>query len=49
MSRTRKLAPDLEVKPYDSPSGGWGSVKSLAKSLQRDHVPFSGPPVLLKQ
>jgi molybdopterin-dependent oxidoreductase alpha subunit len=49
MSRTRKLAPDLEVQPYESASGGWGSVKSLAKSLGRDRVPFSGPRVLLKQ
>jgi molybdopterin-dependent oxidoreductase alpha subunit len=49
MSRTRKLGPDLEVKPYESASGGWGSVQSLAKSLGRDRVPFSGPRVLLKQ
>ena len=38
MSRARKLAPDLEVKPYEAPSGGWGSVQSLAKSLGRDRV-----------
>jgi molybdopterin-dependent oxidoreductase alpha subunit len=37
------------VKPYESASGGWGSVQSLAKSLGRDRVPFSGPRVLLKQ
>lgn len=49
MSRTRKLGPDLEVKPYESASGGWGSVQSLAKSLGRDRVPFNGPRVLLKQ
>src|SRR3954466_4740839 len=49
MSRARKLAPDLEVKPYENASGGWGSVQSLAKSLGRDRVPFSGPRVLLKQ
>ena len=49
MASTRKLAPDLEVKPYESASGGWGSVKSLAKSLGRDRVPLSGPRVLLKQ
>jgi molybdopterin-dependent oxidoreductase alpha subunit len=49
MARARKLAPDLEVKPYESASGGWGSVKSLAASLRRDHVPFSGPRVLFKQ
>jgi molybdopterin-dependent oxidoreductase alpha subunit len=49
MTTARKLGPDLEVKPYEAPSGGWGSVKSLAKSLQRDRVPFTAPPVLLKQ
>jgi molybdopterin-dependent oxidoreductase alpha subunit len=49
MSRTRKLGPDLEVKPYESASGGWGSVRSLAKSLGRDRVPLSGPRALLKQ
>jgi molybdopterin-dependent oxidoreductase alpha subunit len=37
------------VKPYESASGGWGSVQSLAKSLGRDRVPFNGPRVLLKQ
>src|SRR3979490_456455 len=49
MARTRRLGPDLKVKPYEAPSGGWGSVKSLAASLRRDHVPFSGSRVLLKQ
>ena len=49
MSRARKLAPDLEVKPYEAPSGGWGSVQSLARSLGRDRVPLTGPRVLLKQ
>jgi hypothetical protein len=32
MARTRKLGPDLEAKCYDAPSGGWGSVRSLAKA-----------------
>src|ERR1700709_490334 len=49
MPRTRKLASDLEVKPYESAAGGWGSVRSLVKSLGRDRVPLSGPRVLLKQ
>jgi molybdopterin-dependent oxidoreductase alpha subunit len=49
MATKRKLSEDLEVKPYDHPSGGWGSVKSLAESLTRDNVPFRGPRVLLKQ
>src|SRR5437764_11388737 len=49
MADKRKLSENLEVKPYDHASGGWGSVKSLAKSLARDHVPLRGPRVLLKQ
>ncbi len=49
MTAKRKLSDKLEVQPYDHPSGGWGSVKSLAQSLTRDHVPFRGPRVLLKQ
>src|SRR5690242_4957796 len=39
----------VKQKDHVGPAGGWGSVKSLAKSLTRDHVPFSGPRVLLKQ
>src|SRR3954468_12938898 len=49
MTRARKLAPDLKVQPYENASGGWGSVRSLVKSIGRDRVPFSGPRVLLKQ
>jgi len=49
MTGKRKLSDKLEVKPYDHPSGGWGSVQSLVQSLARDHVPFRGPRVLLKQ
>src|SRR3954453_23444775 len=49
MTRARKLAPGLEVKPFTDAAGGWGSVKSLLKSLGRDRVPFAGPRVLLKQ
>ncbi|RZN36211.1 FdhF/YdeP family oxidoreductase [Bradyrhizobium sp. Leo121] len=49
MSTKRKLSADLEVEPYEHPSGGWGSVRSLARSLARDHVPFTGPRVLLRQ
>ncbi|MCU1293486.1 MAG: Oxidoreductase alpha (molybdopterin) subunit [Bryobacterales bacterium] len=49
MARTRKLGRDLEVKPFTGAAGGWGSVKSLLKSLGRDRVPFSGARVLLKQ
>jgi molybdopterin-dependent oxidoreductase alpha subunit len=49
MSQGRKLSPELEVKPYEGPSGGWGSVRSLAKSLAGEHVPLRGSRVLLKQ
>ena len=49
MTAKRKLSDELEVQAYDHPSGGWGSVRSLAQSLARDHVPFRGPRVLLKQ
>lgn len=49
MATARKLGPDLTVEVYSAPVGGWGSVKSLAKSLTRSQVPFTGPRVLLKQ
>ena len=49
MSTARKLGHDLKVQPYENASGGWGSVRSLVKSIGRDRVPFSGPRVLLKQ
>src|SRR5436305_6547847 len=45
----RKLGAHLEVEEHDQPAGGWGSVKSLAKSLTRDRVPVSGSRVLLRQ
>ena len=49
MTSKRQLSPDLEVKNYDHPSGGWGSVGSLARSLTREHVTFRGSRVLLRQ
>jgi molybdopterin-dependent oxidoreductase alpha subunit len=49
MSTARRLGPELEIKPYEDASGGWGSVRSLVKSLTRDRVSFSGSRVLLKQ
>jgi molybdopterin-dependent oxidoreductase alpha subunit len=49
MATKRKLSDKLEVTAYEHPSGGWGSVRSLARSLTRDHVPFRGPRVLMKQ
>ena len=41
---TRRLG-----RPYDAPAGGWGSVKSLARSLTRERVLASAPPALLRQ
>ena len=41
---TRRLS-----QPYDAPAGGWGSVKSLARSLSRERVLASAPPALLRQ
>ncbi|HEX6842098.1 MAG TPA: molybdopterin-dependent oxidoreductase, partial [Stellaceae bacterium] len=38
-----------ELEAYDGPAGGWGSVKSLAKSLTKEHVPLSGSKVLYSQ
>ncbi|MGY0575343.1 FdhF/YdeP family oxidoreductase [Bradyrhizobium sp. RDM12] len=49
MARSRKLSPNLKVERYDAPAGGWGSVRSLARSLARSHAPFSGSRILLKQ
>ncbi|MGY3443591.1 MULTISPECIES: FdhF/YdeP family oxidoreductase [unclassified Bradyrhizobium] len=45
----KRLSETLEVEPYSGPSGGWGSVRSLANSLTREHVPFKGSRVLFQQ
>ena len=37
------------ARPYDRPAGGWGSVKSVARSLLRERVVASAPPALLRQ
>jgi molybdopterin-dependent oxidoreductase alpha subunit len=43
----------VTVKPkfeaYDAPAGGWGSVRSLAANLAREHVPINGSRVLWHQ
>lgn len=49
MANRRRLSDDLEVESYEAPSGGWGSVRSLATSLTREHVPIKGSRVLLHQ
>jgi molybdopterin-dependent oxidoreductase alpha subunit len=35
--------------PYKGPAGGWGSAKSLTEILTREHVPFTGAEILMKQ
>ena len=37
------------AEPYDAPAGGWGSVKSLARSITRERVIASGAPALMRQ
>src|SRR5437764_2684756 len=37
------------ARPYDAPAGGWGSAKSVARSLLRERVVASAPPALLRQ
>ena len=36
-------------EPYDSPAGGWGSLKSLGSVLRREHVVIEGAGVLIHQ
>lgn len=35
---TRQLSDDPEIKAFEGPAGGWGSVRSLAEILPREHV-----------
>ena len=37
------------ARPYQRPAGGWGSAKSVARSLLRERVVASAPPALLRQ
>ncbi|HTT06599.1 MAG TPA: FdhF/YdeP family oxidoreductase [Steroidobacteraceae bacterium] len=39
----------LDFEPYEAPSGGWGSVNSVRRSLLHEHVPFAGSRVLMRQ
>jgi anaerobic selenocysteine-containing dehydrogenase len=39
----------VSFKPYDQPSGGWGSVRSLANTLSREGVLASGAIALTRQ
>src|SRR6185437_15163659 len=38
-----------EFKEYKAPSGGWGSVQSVGRSLAGGRVPLRGTHALLKQ
>lgn len=37
------------IKPYGGPAGGWGSAKSVASTITREHVPLKGPKLLSVQ
>ena len=37
------------IKPYTGPAGGWGSAKSVAGILLREHIPAEGASLLDKQ
>ena len=43
------MADDIHFDRYDSPAGGWGSVKSLGSILRREHVVVEGAGVLIHQ
>jgi formate dehydrogenase major subunit len=40
---------DVRIEEYDHPSGGWGSLKSVASVLVREHVAFHGVRLLSHQ
>ncbi|MDB5592901.1 FdhF/YdeP family oxidoreductase [Enterovirga sp.] len=40
---------DPKIETYTGPAGGWGSAKSLATYLAREHIPVSGTAMLTKQ
>jgi molybdopterin-dependent oxidoreductase alpha subunit len=39
----------VTIKAYDAPTGGWGSVRSLIRTLTRERVPLSGALTLMRQ
>jgi molybdopterin-dependent oxidoreductase alpha subunit len=45
MSKSRSA----EVKPYDGPAGGWGSVKAVGSILTQEEVLLLGSEILWKQ
>jgi molybdopterin-dependent oxidoreductase alpha subunit len=38
-----------KIRDYPGPAGGWGSAKSVAEILLREHTPFDGPSLLAYQ
>ena len=34
------------IRPYEGPAGGWGSAKSVAAIIAREHVPLRDPKLL---
>lgn len=47
MAKQRSDRP--RIKPFKGPSGGWGSVRSLAEILPREHLPVEGLRELARQ
>jgi hypothetical protein len=47
MARTRKLGPDVTVKPFEDASGGGAPSNPLPRAWRENGVPFTGS--LLKQ
>jgi hypothetical protein len=45
----RALTKVVEIKPYDWPVGGWGSLKSVAWHLYQEKVSIRGNLALWKQ
>jgi anaerobic selenocysteine-containing dehydrogenase len=39
----------VRIAPYDAPAGGWGSVRSLANIVMREHVPLAAAKTLMAQ
>jgi molybdopterin-dependent oxidoreductase alpha subunit len=46
---TKPARRSWSFKPYDWPAGGWGSARSVTKSVLRERVVASGPPALMRQ
>ncbi len=38
-----------KIEAYTGPAGGWGSAKSLAEILTREHIPVTGAAMLTRQ